>query len=351
MTILGIIWFCLIFVLIAGYFVLDGFDLGAGVLSPFVAKNDEEKAIVRSSVGPVWDGNEVWLLTAGGALFAAFAPAYATTFSGFYLAIMLVLMGLIVRAVSLEFAGHDKAWSKLWNALFFVGSLLPALLFGVAAGNVFAGIPMDANGDYIGVPLLGLVTPFTLLTGLLGLSFFLFQGASWLSLKAPLGSEVLARAKKIRGIMLIVGAVLFFATAAYALLVLKPEMAPELSLLRMVFFALVIVALAVAIIKNGSDSSDLVVFIATSAACVMLVGLWASMMFPNLVVAGAGDPVALFGTAASGENITIATAASSELALTWMLGITCVGLPLVLAYHFIIYRTFRGRVKMDELDY
>ena len=119
----------------------------------------------------------------------------------------------------------------------------------------------------------------------------------------------------------------------------------------MVFFALVIVALAVAIMKNGSDSSDLVVFIATSAACVMLVGLWASMMFPNLVVAGAGDPIALFGTAASGENITIATAASSELALTWMLGITCVGLPLVLAYHFIIYRTFRGRVKMDELDY
>ena len=264
---------------------------------------------------------------------------------------MLVLMGLIVRAVSLEFAGHDKAWSKLWNASFFVGSLLPALLFGVAAGNVFAGIPMDANGDYIGVPLLGLVTPFTLLTGLLGLSFFLFQGASWLSLKAPLGSEVLARAKKIRGVMLIVGAVLFFATAAYALFVLKPEMAPELSLLRMVFFALVIVALAVAIMKNGSDSSDLVVFIASSAACVMLVGLWASMMFPNLVVAGAGDPIALFGTAASGENITIATAASSELALTWMLGITCGGLPLVLAYHFIIYRTFRGRVKMDELDY
>ena len=100
MTILGIIWFCLIFVLIAGYFVLDGFDLGAGVLSPFVAKNDEEKAIVRSSVGPVWDGNEVWLLTAGGALFAAFAPAYATTFSGFYLAIMLVLMAMTKRGRS-----------------------------------------------------------------------------------------------------------------------------------------------------------------------------------------------------------------------------------------------------------
>ena len=125
MTILGIIWFCLIFVLIAGYFILDGFDLGAGVLSPFVAKNDEEKAIVRQSIGPVWDGNEVWLLTAGGALFAAFAPAYATTFSGFYLAIILVLMGLIVRAVSVEFAGHDKEWSKIWNALFFVDRFCP----------------------------------------------------------------------------------------------------------------------------------------------------------------------------------------------------------------------------------
>ena len=135
MTVLGILWFILIAVLIAGYFILDGFDLGAGVLSPFVAKDEKEKAIVCRSVGPVWDGNEVWLLTAGGALFAAFAPAYATTFSGFYLAIMLVLFGLIVRAVSLEYRAHDPKWKKLWDALFFLGSLLPALLFGVAIGN------------------------------------------------------------------------------------------------------------------------------------------------------------------------------------------------------------------------
>ena len=150
MTALGILWFILIAVLIAGYFILDGFDLGAGVLSPFVAKDEKEKAVVRRSVGPVWDGNEVWLLTAGGALFAAFAPAYATTFSGFYLAVMLVLFGLIVRAVSLEYRAHDPKWKGIWDALFFIGSLLPALLFGVAIGNVYAGIPMDANGDYIG---------------------------------------------------------------------------------------------------------------------------------------------------------------------------------------------------------
>ena len=171
------LWFMLIFVLIAGYFVLDGFDLGSGVLYPFVAKGDTEKAVVRRSIGPVWDGNEVWLLTAGGALFAAFPAAYATTFSGFYLAIMLVLFGLIVRAVSLEYRGHDPKWGRLWDGCFFVGSLVPALLFGVAVGNVFAGIPMDANGDYSGFPLLGLISPFTLLCGLLGLSMFLAQGS------------------------------------------------------------------------------------------------------------------------------------------------------------------------------
>lgn len=188
MEFLSVLWFFLIFVLIAGYFVLDGFDLGIGVLSPFIAKNDEERAVLRRAIGPVWDGNEVWLLTAGGALFAAFPDAYATTFSGFYLAVMLVLFGLIVRAVSFEFRAGDPSWGKLWDACFFVGSLLPALLLGVAVGNIFAGIPMDAAGDYAGVPLIGLITPFTLLTGLLGLAMFLAAGACWAALKAPLPS-------------------------------------------------------------------------------------------------------------------------------------------------------------------
>ena len=205
------LWFLLIFVLIAGYFVLDGFDLGAGVLYPFVAKGDEEKAVVRTSIGPVWDGNEVWLLTAGGALFAAFPAAYATTFSGFYLAVMLVLFGLIVRAVSLEYRGIDHKWAKVWDGCFFVGSLLPALLLGVAVGNIYAGIPMSANGDYTGIPLLGLITPFTLLCGLLGLSMFLAQGASWLALKAPKPSDLQARAAKLRFPLQIVSLVLFVA--------------------------------------------------------------------------------------------------------------------------------------------
>lgn len=145
MSALAVLWFFLIFVLIAGYFVLDGFDLGVGVLYRALAKTDAERALVRRSIGPVWDGNEVWLLTAGGALFAAFPAAYATTFSGFYLAVMLVLFGLIVRAVSLEFGAHDPKWGRAWDACFTVGSFLPALLLGVALGNVIAGVPLAAE--------------------------------------------------------------------------------------------------------------------------------------------------------------------------------------------------------------
>ena len=337
MTALGILWFILIAVLIAGYFILDGFDLGAGVLSPFVAKNEKEKAVVRRAVGPVWDGNEVWLLTAGGALFAAFAPAYATTFSGFYLAVMLVLFGLIVRAVSLEYRAHDPKWKGVWDTLFFIGSLLPALLFGVAIGNVYAGIPLDANGDYIGIPLLGLVTPFTLLCGLLGLSIFLTQGATWLALKAPKPSEIQARVAGLRRVLACISLVLFVAVTIYALVGIQPAMDPMLDIVRWALFVLVAATLIGVVATSKSDGNDIIPFILSSASALLLIVLFAASMFPNLVVATVG------------ENITIATAASSDLALGWMTGITCIGLPLVLIYHVIIYRTFRGRITDEDL--
>ena len=175
MSALAVLWFFLIFVLIAGYFLLDGFDLGVGVLYRALAKDERERALVRRSIGPVWDGNEVWLLTAGGALFAAFPAAYATTFSGFYLAVMLVLFGLIVRAVSLEFRAHDPQWARAWDVCFTVGSLLPALLlataFGlsVAAGRwtaaaavVTAALPsaMPVSMPVVRLPPLVLASPF-----------------------------------------------------------------------------------------------------------------------------------------------------------------------------------------------
>ena len=142
MSTLAVLWFFLIFVLIAGYFVLDGFDLGIGVLYRALAKTEGERALVRRSIGPVWDGNEVWLLTAGGALFAAFPAAYATTFSGFYLAVMLVLFGLIVRAVSLEFRAHDKQWGRVWDACFLQWGRFCQLLLGAGCSNAIAVYPL-----------------------------------------------------------------------------------------------------------------------------------------------------------------------------------------------------------------
>ena len=283
--------------------------------------------------------HEVWLLTAGGALFAAFPAAYATTFSGFYLAVMLVLFGLIVRAVSLEYRGIDHKWAKVWDGCFFVGSLLPALLLGVAVGNIYAGIPMSANGDYTGIPLLGLITPFTLLCGLLGLSMFLAQGASWLALKAPKPSDLQARAAKLRFPLQIVSLVLFVAVTAYALLGIQPAMDPLLGAVRWLLAALFVVAIVASVFFAKSKDCDLGAFIAQSGAAALLVLLLAASMFPNSWLL---RPIA-------SARITAMSAASSELTLMWMTIITCVGLPLVLVYHVIIYRTFRGRVKEEDL--
>ena len=342
MTTLGVLWFFLIFLLIAGYFVFDGFDLGAGVLMPFIAKDETDKAIIRRAIGPVWDGNEVWLLTAGGALFAAFAPAYATTFSGFYLAIMLVLFGLILRAVAVEFAARDREWAKVWDICFFVGSFLPALLFGVAVGNVYAGIPMDAAGNYNGVPLLGLVTPFTLLCGLLGLAMFCCAGACWIALKAPADSDLRKRAHAVRMPLQGVAIVLFALISLYGHFLIAPDMVPELAAVRWVCAIAFLLAMVLSLVWGRNGEFDLRAFIAQSAAAVFLTFLLASSMFPNLVVASA-DSI--------GPAITVATAASSDLALTWMTGIACIGVPIVLVYHVITYRAFRGRIGEEDLGH
>ena len=339
MTALGVLWFFLIFLLIAGYFVFDGLDLGAGVLYPFVAKTEDEKELVRHSIGPVWDGNEVWLLTAGGALFAAFAPAYATTFSGFYLAIMLVLFGLILRGVSVEFASRDRAWAKVWDTCFFVGSLLPALLFGVAVGNIYAGIPMDAAGNYSGIPLLGLVTPFTLLCGLLGLAMFIIAGAAWIALKAPYSSQLQVRAARFRFVGQLAAAVLFLLVSVYGHFLIQPEMTADLTIVRFACALVFALALAGSIAFGRLPGYDLHVFVTWAAAAIALVFLLATSMFPNLVVASSGSV---------GPSITVATAASSDTALAWMTGIACIGVPLVLAYHVFTYRAFRGRLKLGE---
>jgi len=334
-SVFQIIWFWLIALLIGGYFVLDGFDLGVGALYPFIAKDEKEKAIMRRSIGPIWDGNEVWLITAGGALFAAFPMAYATTFSGFYLAIMLVLFALIIRAVALEFRNRERKWKKFGDILFFLGSGLPALLFGVAAGNVFQGIPMNANGDYTGIPLVGLLTPFPLVCGVLGLVLFLTLGATWTALKAPKQSALQARAKKLALPLQILALVVFVVATVLLFLVVSPQMFSALSILRLL---LVILFVGTVVISMVLHKSDLWAFLFQCASVIFLVFLWAASQFPNLVNATAGDA------------ISIMNGASPELTLMWMTGITCVGVPLVLVYHVVIYRAFRGRIKNEDIS-
>lgn len=346
MSVLAVLWFFLIFLLIAGYFVLDGFDLGVGILYPFLCKDERDEHICRRAIGPVWDGNEVWLLTAGGALFAAFPDAYATTFSGFYLAIMLVLFALIVRAVSFEFYEGDPKWRKVWNVCFFLGSLLPGILFGVAVGNVVAGIPMDVNGNYTGAPLLGLVTPFTLLTGILGLAMFVAAGACWLALKAPLGSGLQQRAEALRVPSQLACLVLFagLTVCIFAMMSGSVEMLPLLAVPRFLCAALFVVAMGAAMYigynerKNQEVKMSLRIFLLQSASAVALVFLLACSMFPVLVMASP-DSV--------GPAITLMSAGASEMSLTCMTVILCIGLPLVLLYHVLIYRTFRGRVEVE----
>ncbi len=358
MSALAILWYFLIFLLIAGYFILDGFDLGVGTLFPFLCKDERDKEIARRAIGPVWDGNEVWLLTAGGALFAAFPDAYATTFSGFYLAIMLVLFALIVRAVSFEFHAGDSKWRKVWDVCFFLGSALPALLFGVAAGSVIAGIPMDAQGNYIGIPLLGLISPFTLLTGLLGLAMFICAGACWLALKAPLGSGLQVRAAKLRRPMQWLSIALFVLASIYMFVMMPSRgeaVTPELSIVRYLFVALFLACMLASIfigrVREGRGNtkatttdgvlgarSDLVAFVMQSVAAGSLVFLGAVSMFPVLVFADINGP---------GAAITLMSAGASDLSLFCMTVILCIGLPLVLVYHVLIYRTFRGRVALE----
>ncbi|MDR2108830.1 MAG: cytochrome d ubiquinol oxidase subunit II [Coriobacteriales bacterium] len=341
-TPLQAIWFLLIGVLLLGYFILDGFDLGSGGLYPFLAKDEQEKAFVRRSIGPLWDGNEVWLLTGGGALFAAFAPAYATAFSGFYLAIMLVLFGLIARAAAIEFRSLGDGLNKLWDAAFFLGSALPALLFGVAVGNVIEGVPLDAHGDYAGLPLIGLLRPFPLVCGVISLSQILLQGASWQALKAPVGSALHQRSVALRTPLLIVVAVAFvLATALYFGLLGDPHSAQGagLPLLFRAVFAVVFVAGVVAALLFQRKGDDLWSFLAANIAPVALIGISATTLFPYLIP-----------SLGPGPSITVASAGGTELALTCMTIIAAVGVPLVLVYHVIIYRTFRGRLSVEDLS-
>ncbi|HNZ02865.1 MAG TPA: cytochrome d ubiquinol oxidase subunit II [Myxococcota bacterium] len=335
--ILQIIWFVLYFVLIAVYAVLDGFDLGVGALSLF-ARDARERGIHMDSIAPVWDGNEVWLLTAGGALFAAFPFVYATVFSGFYLALMLLLVFLIWRAVSFEF--RDKMdsprWVRAWDWAFGLGSVVPPILFGVAVGNILRGLPLNEKGDFTGT-FVGLLNPYALLVGVLTLAMFLTHGALYLHIKTD--GDLRHRMERVVPGLWTCWVVLWVVATAVTLFVSPFLFAGILK--NPVFWVLFPIMLAAFVlipvfVRSGRHPWA---FLASSISIATQIGLAAVGLFPRMVPAR--NDLAL--------SLTIDNASSSAKTLLTMLIISGIGAPIVIAYTVFIYRVFKGKVRHGEL--
>jgi len=333
------LWFVLLGVLLAGYAILDGFDLGVGILH-LAGRNDKERRLMINAIGPHWDGNEVWLVTFGGAMFAAFPNAYATVFSGFYTAFMLLLFALILRAVSIEFRGKREAaaWRRFWDACFFGSSALATFLFGVAAGNALAGIPVDARGVYTG-GFFDLVRPYPVLVGLLTVSFAAMHGALYLYLKTE--SELQQRMR--RWIWRGYGAALTcYALATIFAHAAQPDAARNFREHPWSWGVFILTILAFAIIPRAiARERPFLGFLSSSFVILGLVFLFSFSLYPNLVVSSLSPA----------NSLTIYNAASSGKTLGIMAIIALIGMPFVLAYTAAIYWSFRGKVKITEHSY
>jgi len=328
------IWFVLIGVLLVGYAVLDGFDLGVGMLSPILGRTSAQRGLLMETIGPVWDGNEVWLLTLGGALFAAFPIVYATVFSGFYLAVMLLLFALILRAVSIEFRNHveDARWLRFWDGAFWLGSFLPALLLGVAIGNIARGLPLT-GGEYT-QGLLGLLNPFSLGVGLLAVAMFAMQGASWLVLRTE--GELAASARRVGRLAWVCFVVLWLVVTALALIDAPDLWANYGNLLAWLAPLVFVAALAVTGYALWSRHERLPI-LGSSLSIAALVAILGQALYPALVP----DRTA-------GADLTITNAAASNLSLSVMLVITLIGVPIVLVYTGFVYSRFTHKVSLEE---
>jgi len=336
---LNVIWFGLVGILLAGYAVLDGFDLGVGILY-LLTKKEEHRRLLLNAIGPVWDGNEVWLVTGGGALFAAFPMVYATVFSGFYLPFMLLLFALIFRAVAIEFRSkHANAgWRRLWDVSFCVASAVASLLLGTALGDMVRGIPLDATHEFAG-SLIGLLNPYALLVGITTVALFAMHGAIYVVLKTE--GELHEQARRWVNITIPVFVVLYLLTSVVTVMYL-PHMTVNMKQLPVLvvvpLFTLVAILSVPRLIRRKLDFTAFVASALGIVGLMMLVGIG---LFPNMVIS---SPHA--------ENsLTIYNAASSLKTLKIMLIIVLLGLPLVLAYTVSIYWIFRGKVKLDSTSY
>ena len=332
-------WFLLIGILFAGYAILDGFDLGVGALH-LLTRTDTERRLSINAIGPVWDGNEVWLVTGGGALFAAFPEVYATVFSGFYVAFFLFLASLIFRAVAIEFRSKlpMQWWRSMWDVGFSVGSIGAGLLLGVALGNITWGIPLDDRGVFVGTTL-GLLHPYPLLTGVTTVALFMMHGAIYLHLKTEGEMQQHVRTW-IRPCVIFF--VVSYAILTLATLIYVPRASGVIQERPLLFALVVSSILAIANIPReiffGRPGRA---FLSSCATIVLVLALFGLNTFPELVHS---NPL-------PGNSLTAYNAASSQKTLSIMFLIAALGMPIVAAYTFSIYWVFRGKVRLTETSY
>ncbi|HEY6874455.1 MAG TPA: cytochrome d ubiquinol oxidase subunit II [Geobacteraceae bacterium] len=331
-----IIWFVLWSVLWAVYFMLDGFVLGTGMLHYLLGKSDGDRRVLINTIGPVWDGNEVWLVTAGGATFAAFPTTYALMFSYLYTALLLLLFALIIRGVSYEFRGKGEGdgWRKGWDAAIFIGNFLPALLFGVAFGNIFAGLPMDAAG-YHG-SLLTLLNPYGLLTGVLFVALFAVHGALYAAVKTrgELSERSVAMVKKLWPVLLVV-AVAFLGYTNFATKLYDNYFSHPVLLLVPAVAVVALLGIRVFAAKDKLLSA----FAASCVTILTVVGTGVIGLFPNLIPSSL-DPA---------YSLTIFNSSSSPYTLKIMTVVALIFVPIVIAYKIWVYRIFRAPVTVEEV--
>jgi cytochrome d ubiquinol oxidase subunit II len=335
---LNTVWFALVSILFIGFFFLEGFDYGVGILLPFLGKEDADRRVILNAIGPVWDGNEVWMIAAGGAMFAAFPNWYATLFSGFYLPLLLILLGLIVRAVAFEFRSKDKrpAWRSTWDWMIFAGSLVPALLWGVAFANIIRGVPIDADMNYTG-GFWNLLNPYALAGGLATLSLFTLHGAAFLSLKTKGKVMDRAQAAAKRLWLPAVVLVLIFVGAGY--------FATDMLSRQGALVALVSALAAAALLAAGwfiRGRRHGWAFIMTGLAIVLAVAMLFLGLYPRVMVSSSNPD----------WSLTVQNASSTPYTLRVMTIVALIFMPIILLYQGWTYWVFRKRIGHEEpLEY
>lgn len=332
---LNVLWFGLVTVLFIGFFFLEGFDYGVGILLPFLGKDDTERRIIINTIGPVWDGNEVWMITAGGALFAAFPHVYATLFSGFYLALFLMLVALIARGVAFEFRSKhpDSTWRSTWDWLICAGSFIPALLWGVAVTNLIRGVPINAQMQYTGT-FFDLLSPYTLAGGAAFLLVFIYHGAVYLTLKTETGLALRARQAALKTGVLTAVFCLILVGLTYTSTDLFRSAGAGVSLWLAVA-AFVISYLLVLRSRLGWA------FVASGLTILLTTVAFFWGLFPRLMVSSLNPA----------WSLTIQNSSSSPYTLKIMTIAALTLVPVILAYQAWTYWIFRRRVTGKQLEY